>query len=70
MGIRNDKVEVFKIPSRKEAIAAAIQMADINDFVIITGKAQEKSMNYGNGEEPWNEYEVVKEAIDIKNKAK
>ena len=68
LGVKNEKVEVFKIPDRKEAIAAAIQMADKNDFVIITGKAQEKSMNYGKGEEPWNEYEVVKEAIILKNK--
>jgi UDP-N-acetylmuramoyl-L-alanyl-D-glutamate--2,6-diaminopimelate ligase len=67
-GIKGEKVEVFKIPDRREAISAAIQMADKNDFVIITGKAQEKSMNYGSGEEPWNEYEVVKDAIGLKNK--
>lgn len=70
LGIKNEKVEVFKIPDRKEAIAAAIQMADIDDLVIITGKAQEKSMNYGNGEESWNEYEAVKDAISLKNKNK
>ncbi len=65
-GIKNEKVEVFKIPDRKEAIAAAVQMANKNDLVIITGKAQEKSMNYGKGEEQWDEYEAVKESINKK----
>ncbi len=66
LGIKNEKVEVFKIPDRKEAIAAAVQMANKNDLVIITGKAQEKSMNYGKGEEPWDEFEAVKEALSKK----
>ncbi len=65
-GIKNEKVEVFKIPDRKEAIAAAVQMAGKNDLVIITGKAQEKSMNYGKGEEEWDEYEAVKDALEKK----
>lgn len=65
-GIKNERVEVFKIPDRKEAIAAGIQMASKNDLVIITGKAQEKSMNYGKGEEHWDEYEAVNDAISKK----
>jgi UDP-N-acetylmuramoyl-L-alanyl-D-glutamate--2,6-diaminopimelate ligase len=65
-GIRNEKAEVFNIPNRREAIAAGIQMAGKNDLVIITGKAQEKSMNYGKGEEPWDEYEAVSEALEKK----
>ncbi len=70
LGIKNKKIEVFKIPDRKEAIMAAIEMANKNDLVIITGKAQEKSMNYGKGEEPWNEYLAVQEAIDKKQQNK
>jgi UDP-N-acetylmuramoyl-L-alanyl-D-glutamate--2,6-diaminopimelate ligase len=66
LGIKNDKTEVFKIVDRKEAIAAAIQMANKNDLVIITGKAQEKSMNYGKGEELWDEYQAVREALEKK----
>lgn len=65
-GMSNEKVEVIKIIDRKEAIAAAIQMASKNDLVLITGKAQEKSMNYGKGEELWDEYEAVKEALEKK----
>lgn len=65
-GISNEKVEVIKIVDRKEAIAAGIQMASKNDLVLITGKAQEKSMNYGKGEEVWDEYEAVSEALEKK----
>ena len=62
-GIKKAKVKVLKIPDRKEAINAAIRMAAKDDLVIITGKAHERSINYGKGEEPWNEYEVVKQAL-------
>jgi UDP-N-acetylmuramoyl-L-alanyl-D-glutamate--2,6-diaminopimelate ligase len=51
------------IPDRKNAINAAIAMAKKGDTVVITGKSHEKSMNYGSGEEPWDEYEAVKQAI-------
>jgi UDP-N-acetylmuramoyl-L-alanyl-D-glutamate--2,6-diaminopimelate ligase len=62
-GIDNPKGEIIKIPDRKEAITAAIQMAKKNDLVLITGKAAEASMNMGNGEEPWDEYKVVNEIL-------
>jgi len=29
-------------------------MAKKDDLVLITGKSQEGSMNYGQGEEPWD----------------
>jgi UDP-N-acetylmuramoyl-L-alanyl-D-glutamate--2,6-diaminopimelate ligase len=51
------------IPDRKKAIQAAIKMAKKGDTVVITGKSHEKSINYGNGEEPWDEFEVVKNAL-------
>jgi len=68
VGIKKDKCEVIRIPDRKEAIQAAIQMAKKDDLVLITGKSQEGSMNYGQGEEPWDEYEMVKEALDARSK--
>jgi UDP-N-acetylmuramoyl-L-alanyl-D-glutamate--2,6-diaminopimelate ligase len=68
VGIKKDKCEVIRIPDRKEAIQAAIQMAKKDDLVLITGKSQEGSMNYGQGEEPWDEYEMVKEALDVRSK--
>jgi UDP-N-acetylmuramyl tripeptide synthase len=38
-------------------------MAKKGDFVLITGKSHEKSMNYGHGEVAWNEYRAVKDAL-------
>src|SRR5579885_875832 len=54
---------LFKIPDRKEAIEFAIAIAQRGDTVLLTGKGHERSMNYGRGEEPWNEHAVVKEAL-------
>ena len=66
-GIIINKKLVFKIPDRKDAIRFAIGLAQKGDTVLITGKGHERSMNYGKGEEPWNEHEAVKEAITTRN---
>jgi UDP-N-acetylmuramoyl-L-alanyl-D-glutamate--2,6-diaminopimelate ligase len=68
VGVKKGRCEVIRIPDRKEAIQAAIQMAKKDDLVLITGKSQEGSMNYGKGEEPWDEYKMVKEALEARNK--
>jgi UDP-N-acetylmuramoyl-L-alanyl-D-glutamate--2,6-diaminopimelate ligase len=57
------KKNIYKIPNRKEAIEFAISLAEKGDIVITTGKGHEKSINYGHGEEPWNEHEVVAAAL-------
>lgn len=62
-GIEKKDAKVFKLVDRKDAIEAAIEMAGKGDLVIITGKAHEKSMNYGQKEILWNEYQVVENAI-------
>jgi UDP-N-acetylmuramoyl-L-alanyl-D-glutamate--2,6-diaminopimelate ligase len=62
-GIANKKTKVFQISDRKEAIEKAIKMAKKGDFILITGKSHEKSMNYGHGETAWDEYKVVKDAL-------
>ncbi len=62
-GIDSPKAQVLKIVDRKQAITAAIGMAKKNDLVLITGKAAENSMNLGQGEEPWDEYEVVENIL-------
>lgn len=67
-GVKKGKCDVIKIPDRKEAIDAAIQMANKGDMVLITGKAQESTINYGNGEEQWDEFQVVDKAIKAKEK--
>ncbi|HSW97704.1 MAG TPA: UDP-N-acetylmuramyl-tripeptide synthetase [Candidatus Saccharimonadales bacterium] len=60
---KKPSLEIQKIPDRQEAITMAIAMAKKGDYVLITGKAHEKSMNFGKGEEPWDEYEAVKKAL-------
>jgi UDP-N-acetylmuramoyl-L-alanyl-D-glutamate--2,6-diaminopimelate ligase len=55
---------LFEIPDRKEAIEFAISLAKKGDTVLLTGKSHEKSMNLGQGEEPWDEFEVVKSYLD------
>ncbi len=65
-GIKNSHFRsqnLYKIPNRQEAITAGIKMAKKGDLVLITGKGHEKSMNYGQGEKPWSEYEAVKNAL-------
>ncbi len=64
-GIMNHELrkKILKIPDRKKAIETAIKMAKKGDLVIVTGKSHEESMNYGQGEEPWDEYKVVKNAL-------
>ncbi len=65
----NPKIEkgsVVKIPDRQKAITTAIGMAKKNDFVLISGKAHEKSMNLGEGEISWDEYKAVKKALEAK----
>lgn len=56
------------ISDRKDAIASAINIARKGDTIVITGKSHEKSMNYTGVETPWNEYEVVKHALEVKSK--
>ena len=65
-----DKIQIYKIPSRQEAITAAIEMARRGDFVLITGKSHEKSMNYGKGEEPWDEFKAVSQALSVRRDEK
>lgn len=62
-GIKKKDAKVFRLPNRKNAIEAAIEMAGKGDLVVITGKAHEKSMTYKNKELPWDEYKIVWDAI-------
>ena len=62
LGITNSK-KIMEIKDRKKAISEAIKMAGKGDFVLITGKSHEKSMNYGHGEVAWDEYRAVKDAL-------
>lgn len=58
---RRDAVVI--IPDRQDAITAGVEMAKKGDVIIITGKGHERSMNLGDGEVPWSDYEGVKTAL-------
>lgn len=68
-GIKNPVVQILKIPDRKKAISRAIEIAKLGDLVLLTGKAHEKSMNYGHGEEPWDEYEEVQKSLVLRGES-
>lgn len=61
--IMNNKKYIITIPDRKEAINFAISLAEKGDIVLMTGKGSEKSMNYGRGEEPWDETGIALSAV-------
>lgn len=54
---------VIEIEDRKEALRFAVSIAKRGDVVIATGKGHEQSMNLGNGELPWDEKKIIKDAI-------
>lgn len=60
---KQNSVQLIEIPDRKKAIETVIKMAKKGDFVLLTGKSHEKSMNYGHGETPWDEYKIVRDAL-------
>ena len=71
-GIKNSRDRIknntlLRISDRQKAITEAIKMAKKDDAVLLTGKSHEKSMNYGKGEEPWDEYEAVRKALGVRN---
>jgi len=57
----------FIIPDRKDAIKFAVSIAKKGDLVLCTGKSHEKSINYGKGEDPWDEFAVAREALRERN---
>lgn len=57
-----------EIHDRQQAIVSAIRSALPGDCVVLTGKGHEQSMNYGRGEEPWNEHDAVRQALTLRQK--
>lgn len=66
--IEEGKKYIFEIADRKKAIEFAVGIAQNGDTVILTGKGHEKSINYGRGEEDWDEIREAKQAIELRNK--
>lgn len=59
----------MKILNREEAIRKAVDIAQKGDLVLITGKAQEKSLCRGKIEYPYDEKKSIKEAVESKYKS-
>ncbi len=57
---------IHKIPSRKDAIAFALTLAQRGDTVMITGKGHEKSLCKGTVEYPWSDQEAVRKLLKKK----
>ncbi|MDQ3098491.1 MAG: UDP-N-acetylmuramoyl-L-alanyl-D-glutamate--2,6-diaminopimelate ligase [bacterium] len=53
----------LSLHDRKDAIEFAIRLSQPGDMVFVCGKGHEKSMNCGNGEEPWSDQDAVHEII-------
>lgn len=68
LSLKKDGKYIFQIPDRKEAINFAISLAEKGDVVLMTGKGHEKSINYGRGEEPWDETGIALAAIRERTK--
>lgn len=54
---------LYIIADRGEAISFALKTAKKGDIVVITGKGHEPTMNFGNGEVPWSDYNEVKKHL-------
>jgi UDP-N-acetylmuramoyl-L-alanyl-D-glutamate--2,6-diaminopimelate ligase len=51
------------VENRKDAIRKALELAQEGDVVIITGKAHEMSLCFGQTEYPWNDIEETKKLL-------
>jgi UDP-N-acetylmuramoyl-L-alanyl-D-glutamate--2,6-diaminopimelate ligase len=60
---REEGVNFWQVPDRKEAIGMAIGLARPGDMVLACGKSHESSMAYGSEETPWDEFAAVREAL-------
>ncbi|MFA6973268.1 MAG: UDP-N-acetylmuramoyl-L-alanyl-D-glutamate--2,6-diaminopimelate ligase [Parcubacteria group bacterium] len=64
-GIKNKKENesLFIIPDRREAIRKALQLAQIDDIVAVTGMGEFESMIVGTQKIPWNDRKVILEEL-------
>jgi UDP-N-acetylmuramoyl-L-alanyl-D-glutamate--2,6-diaminopimelate ligase len=56
-------VDLLLIPDRTEAIAAAMGRARRGDVVVLAGKGHEKTIETADGEQPWDEVAMARQAI-------
>lgn len=56
---------MFIVPDRREGIRKALELANKDDLVLITGKGAEQSIVIGGKSSPWDDRKVVKEELKI-----
>jgi UDP-N-acetylmuramoyl-L-alanyl-D-glutamate--2,6-diaminopimelate ligase len=61
--LEKGKKYLIEIPDRKDAIEFALSIALKGDYVVITGKGHEKSLNMGSGEKPWDKFTTVRASL-------
>lgn len=55
--------DYFRVFDRRAAIHKALEMAEIGDIVLVTGKGAEEMMAVGAERIPWNERKVIEEEL-------
>jgi UDP-N-acetylmuramoyl-L-alanyl-D-glutamate--2,6-diaminopimelate ligase len=60
--------DLFLVHDRTEAINFAIGRAAKGDTVLLLGKGHEKTIERANGENPWDEITVTRQALEIDKK--
>jgi len=60
---KQKKQKYLRFPTGKRQSKKQLIWQKKNDFVLLTGKSHEKSMNYGRGEIAWDEYKTAKDAL-------
>lgn len=61
---KRDGSNLFIIPDRRAAIAKALQMADVGDLVLVTGKGSEQAIVVAGGKKiAWDDRTVVREEL-------
>lgn len=52
-----------RVTDRREAIARALDLAEVGDLVLIAGKGHESTIEYADGPRPWDDRAVTRELI-------
>jgi UDP-N-acetylmuramoyl-L-alanyl-D-glutamate--2,6-diaminopimelate ligase len=60
---RRDGHDLFLIPDRQQAIAAALALAEPRDMVLLLGKGHEGSIIMATGSIPWDEARVARDIL-------
>lgn len=58
-----EEAKMIEIPDRQLAIEAALEVADTGDTIVVTGMGHEKYRIVDGERLPWNDAEVIKEAV-------